>query len=97
MIELIVIGGLLWWIGKKGKAAFEDTRVSEGEWRLAQLTEKHRIPYETSDGSLLTWEQPSPDPDQGTRCARPDVRIEFHDNRSIHQHLHVHLERRDED
>lgn len=97
MIELIVIGGLLWWIGKKGKEALEDTCVTDGEFRLAQLAEKHRIPYEASEGTHLTWEQPSPDIDRATEYARREFRIELQDNRSIHQHLHFHIERSDED
>lgn len=88
MIELILFGGLLWWFGKKGKEAIEDATVSDTEFRLAKLAEKHRIPYEASDGTRFTWDEPEPE--------RPEIRLEIHDHRSIHQHVHFHFEQDDE-
>lgn len=83
MIELMVLGGLLWWIGKKGKDALEDHRLSDTEFQLAKLAEKHRIPFEASNGTRFTWDEPEPE--------RSPLHVEVHDRRAIHQHVHFHF------
>lgn len=89
MVELIVLGGVLWWLGKKGKAALEEASLSETDFRLAKLAEKHCVPYETWGGKRLTWDEAPPDPDATT----PGLRVEVHDHRAIHQHVHFHVHR----
>lgn len=90
MIELILLGGALWWMAKKGKEAIEDSSFPDAEFRLAKLAEKHRIPYESTDGTTITWDDAHALPPEP-----PEPRIEVHDRRALHQHVHFHVHRHD--